>query len=93
MFTPGKWTTDASNRDTSGWIAIRQGIEKHDLTVASTFGNFPETVEADARLIAASKDLHQAVIDLLPLAEASLGLKNPQVLAIRAILDEVRGAA
>lgn len=90
MFTPGKWTA-ASQRDSSGWIGIREDNTGYGLTVASTFGHFPETAEADARLIAASKDLHQAVIDLLPLAEASLGLKNPQVLAIRAILDEVRG--
>lgn len=92
MFTPGKWTTDASNRDSSGWIAIRQGIEKYDLTVASTFGHFPETVEADARLIAASKDLYQAVLDLLPLAENAYGLKDPKVAAIHAIIDQVRGA-
>ncbi len=92
MFTPGKWTIDASNRDSSGWIAIRQGVEKYDLTVASTFGHFPETVEADARLIAASKDLYQAVLDLLPLAEHLYGIKSDKVAAIQAIIDQVRGA-
>jgi len=92
MFTPGKWTTDASNRDTSGWIAIRQGVDKYDLTVASTFRHFPETVEADARLIAASKDLYQAVLDLLPLYAHYHGIKDPKVTAIQAIIDQVRGA-
>lgn len=87
MFTPGKWI-DAPCK--SGWIDIRP-TGRYELPVAAVQGHYPETAEADARLIAASKDLHQAVIDLLPLAEASLGLKNPQVLAIRAILDEVRG--
>lgn len=86
MFTPGKWTP--AQKSLSGWIDIHAD---DGLPLASTRGHHPETNEADARLIAASKDLYQAVIDLLPLAEASLGLKNPQVLAIRAILDEVRG--
>lgn len=89
MFTPGKWTTVQCP---SGWIDIRpSGDDYYGLPIGAVQGHYPETNEADARLIAASKDLHQAVIDLLPLAEASLGLKNPQVLAIRAILDEVRG--
>lgn len=88
MFTPGKWTP--APKSGAGWIDI---YAEDGLPMASTRGHHAQTNEADARLIAASKDLHQAVIDLLPLAEASLGLKNPQVLAIRAILDEVRGAA
>lgn len=88
MFTPGKWITTPCE---SGWIEIRPN-DRYELPLAHCPGHYPETKEADARLIAASKDLHQAVIDLLPLAKASLGLKNPQVLAIRAILDEVRGA-
>lgn len=89
MFTPGKWT---AVQCPSGWTDIRPaGDDYYGLPIGAVQGHYPETNDADARLIAASKDLHQAVIDLLPLAEASLGLKNPQVLAIRAILDEVRG--
>jgi hypothetical protein len=89
MFTPGKWTIDASTRDTSGWIAIRQD---GGLTIASTYGHFSETNEADARLIAASKDLYQTVLDLLPLAEKAYGLKDLKVAAIRAIIDQIGGA-
>ena len=89
MFTPGKWISTPCE---SGWIDIRpSGDDYYGLPIGAVQGHYPETREADARLIAASKDLHQAVIDLLPLAEASLGLKNERVLAIRAILDEVRG--
>jgi hypothetical protein len=91
MFTPGKWKTVQCP---SGWIDIRpSGDDCYGLPIGAVQGHYPETNDADARLIAASKDLHQAVIDLLPLAEASFGLKNPQVLEIQAILDEVRGAA
>lgn len=89
MFTPGKWIASPCE---SGWIDIRPD-NRWELPIGAVQCHYPETKNADARLIAASKDLYQAVIDLLPLAEASLGLKNPQVLAIRAILDEVRGAA
>jgi hypothetical protein len=87
MFTPGKWT--AGNASGAGWIDICE--EGDRLPVASTHGHFPETSEADARLIAASKDLYQAVQDLLPLAEDLYGIKNDKVAAIRAIIDEVRG--
>lgn len=88
MFTPGKWE---ARKCASGWTDIYPSKRFTEVPVASVRGHHPATNEADARLIAASKDLYQAVIDLLPLAEESLGLKNPQVLAIRAILDEVRG--
>lgn len=87
MFTPGKWTVGKASG--AGWIDICQ--EGDCLPVASTHGHFPETNEADARLIAASKDLYQAVQDLLPLAEHLYGIKSDKVAAIRAIIDEVRG--
>lgn len=87
MFTPGKWITTPCG---SGWIEIRPN-DRYELPIGAVHGHYPETKEADARLIAASKDLHQAVIDLLPLAEASLGLKNPRIAEIRATLDEIRG--
>ena len=60
--------------------------------MAYTPGHFPEMVEADARLIAASKDLYQTVLDLLPLAESAYGLKDPKVAAIRAIIGQIGGA-
>lgn len=85
MFTPGKWKKQPASG--SGWI----DITVDGLPVAATHGHFPETNEADARLIAASKDLHQAVIDLLPFAESVLGLKNQRIAEIRATLDEIRG--
>lgn len=87
MFTFGKWTKQ--QKSGAGWI----DITVDGLPVASTHGHFPITNEADARLIAASKDLHQAVIDLLPFAESVLGLKNPRIAEIRATLDEIRGGA
>lgn len=87
MFTPGKWI-DAPCK--SGWIDIRP-TDRYELPVAAVQGHYPETTEADARLIAASKDLHQAVIDLLPFAESVLGLKNPRIAEIRATLDQIRG--
>jgi hypothetical protein len=74
-----------------GWIDIRQDNKSTGALIASTRGMFPETNEADARLIAASKDLYQAVLDLLPLAEHLYGIKSDKVAAIRAIIDEVRG--
>jgi hypothetical protein len=89
MFTPGKWTT-SKHRSSSGWIDIYDSEEL--LPVASTHGHFPKTVEADARLIAASKDLYQAVLNLLPLAENAYGLKDTRVSAIRAIIDQIGGA-
>jgi hypothetical protein len=89
MFTPGKWI---AVQCPSGWIDIRpSGDDYYGLPIGAVQGHYPETNEADARLIVASKDLHQAVIDLLPLAESSLGLKDPKVLAIRTILNQVRG--
>jgi hypothetical protein len=86
MFTPGKWTVGQIG-SSSGWIDVYCG----GLPVASTHGHFPETSEADARLIAASKDLYQAVLDLLPLAEHLYGIKSDKVASIREIIDEVRG--
>jgi len=88
MFTPGKWTVDP-HRSSSGWIDIRSDC---GLPAASTHGHFPETAEADSRLIAASKDLYQAVLDLLPLAEHAYGLKDPRVAAIHAIIYQIGGA-
>jgi hypothetical protein len=88
MFTPGKWT--AGKVSGAGWIDVCE--DNQCLPVASTHGHFPETVEADARLIAASKDLYQTVLDLLPLAENAYGLKDPKVAAIRAIIDQIGGA-
>jgi hypothetical protein len=88
MFTPGKLTVD-QHRGSSGWIYICPGDSV--LPFASTHGHFPETQEADARLIAASKDLYQAVLDLLPLAEHLYGVKSDKVAAIQAIIDQVRG--
>jgi len=89
MFTPGKLTVD-QHRGPSGWIYIRPGDSA--LPFASTHGHFQETQEADARLIAASKDLYQAVLDLLPLAKNAYGLKDPKVAAIHAIIDQIEGA-
>jgi hypothetical protein len=91
MFTIGKWIV-SEERSKSGWIDIRIDDEVYGLPVASTHGHFPETVEADARLIAASKDLYQTVLDLLPLAEKTYGLKDAKVAAIRAIIDQIGGA-
>jgi hypothetical protein len=89
MFTPGKFTVD-QHRGSSGWIYICPGDSA--LPFASTHGHYPETQESDARLIAASKDLYQTVLDLLPLAENAYGLKDPKVAAIRAIIDQIGGA-
>ena len=89
MFTPGKWKADHCG-DSSKWIDIRN--ESGGLPIASVRGHFEETAEADARLIAASKDLYQAVLDLLPLAEHLYGIKSDKVAAIQAIIDQVRGA-
>lgn len=89
MFTPGKWKADRCV-DGSKWIDIRN--EASGLPIASVRGHFEETAEADARLIAASKDLYQTVLDLLPLAESAYGLKDPKVAAIRAIIDQIGGA-
>ena len=91
MFTPGKWIVDTKNIDTSGWIDIRKD-DLYGLPVCSTHSHFKETNAADARLIAASKDLYQAVINLLPLYAHYHGIKDPKVTAIQAIIDQVRGA-
>lgn len=88
MFTPGKWVVSS---ECGGWIDIRQNHKNMGALIASTRGMFPETNQADARLIAASKDLYQAVLGLLPLAEHFYGIKSDKVAAIRAIIDEVRG--
>lgn len=88
MFTPGKWVV-SNYRGGSNWIQINQEID--GLPVAYAPGHFLQTNEADARLIAASKDLYQAVQDLLPLAEHLYGIKSDKVAAIRVIIDEVRG--
>ena len=87
MFTPGKWTP--AQKSLSGWIDI---YADDGLPLASTRGHHPETNEADARLIAASKDLYQTVLDLLPLAENAYGLKDAKVAAIRATIDQIGGA-
>jgi hypothetical protein len=89
MFTPGKLRVD-QYRGSSGWIYICP--DDSGLPFASTHGHFPETQEADARLIAASKDLYQTVLDLLPFAEKTYGLKDAKVAAIRAIIDQIGGA-
>jgi len=88
MFTPGKWE---ERKCAYGWTDIYPSKCLTELPVASVRGHHPSTNEADARLIAASKDLHQAVIDLLPFAESVLGLKNPRIAEIRSTLDEIRG--
>jgi hypothetical protein len=91
MFTQGKWFVDTKNIDTSGWIDIRY-CNALGLPIASLPPHFSETQQADARLIAASKDLYQTVLDLLPLAEHLYGIKSDKVAAIQAIIDQVRGA-
>jgi len=88
MFTPGKWVV-SNYRGGSNWIQINQEID--GLPVAYAPGHFLQTNEADARLIAASKDLYQVALDLLPLAENAYGLKAPKVTAIRAIIDQIEG--